>query len=240
MELQSLTAHISSKLHTFRVDTEYQYLSYIPTGKLDLLVLALHGYGMNPRTMLDLVVPLFGDSAAFASIQAPNQFYLKQALSASEVGYNWGTRAHGTESIALHHRMVMAVGSDLRKHCGIGKEKTILLGFSQPVGYNYRFSATFPDEVAGVIGICGGVPKDWETGDYGRVSAALLHIAREEDEFFPAATTADYARKLRARATDVEFHQLSGGHRFPSKGRMIVQPWVQRVFGVTAFGGTQP
>ncbi len=217
---------------------EYLYCS--PGGAADLLVLALHGYGMNARTMLELTRPMLGDCAVIASIQAPNQFYLRESPAFSEVGYNWGTRAHGDASIGLHHEMVRAVAGQMRERCGIPARRTILLGFSQPVGFNYRFAVTFPDEIGGVIGICGGVPKDWETGAYGRATAAMLHIARDEDPFFPAAVTADYARKLRTRATDVEFHALAGGHRFPSKGRAIVRPWLERVFGVTSAAGGQP
>jgi predicted esterase len=104
------------------------------------------------------------------------------------------------------------------------------VGFSQPVGLNYRFAATHPDEVRGVIGICGGLPKNWEDGEYRRVSAALLHIARREDEFFAPAVTEKYAERLRARASDVEFHLLEGGHRFPSKAGPIVERWIERVF----------
>ena len=107
----------------------------------------------------------------------------------------------------------------------------MLVGFSQPVGLNYRFVGTWPAQVGGVIGLCGGVPRDWEEDSYKPVTAALLHISREEDEFFPAATAAKFPDRLRVHAPDVEFHMLPGGHRFPSKARHIAQPWMDRVFG---------
>jgi predicted esterase len=132
------------------------------------------------------------------------------------------------------------VRRELESRFRIPPERTVLMGFSQPVGYNYRFGATFPDEVRGIIGICGGVPKNWETGDYGRVSASLLHIAREEDEYFPGSVAADYERQLRTRASDVEYHLLPGGHRFPSKGAAIIEPWLQRVFKLSGREDGQP
>jgi predicted esterase len=95
---------------------------------------------------------------------------------------------------------------------------------------NYRFAATHPHAVRGVIGICGGVPKNWEEGPYQKVSAALLHIARKEDEFYAPAVTERYSDRLRLRADDVEFHMLEGGHRFPSKAGPIVEKWIGRVF----------
>jgi predicted esterase len=63
------------------------------------------------------------------------------------------------------------------------------------------------------------------------VSAALLHIARTEDEFYPRSSTELYAERLRKRADDVEFHMLEGAHRFPSKAGPLVEQWIRRVWG---------
>jgi predicted esterase len=225
---------------TFPATIEGHYLLNVPISTSDFLILALHGYGMNARTMLDLTLMVTGRHRLVASIQAPNQFYLSDKPGDSPVGYNWGTRNHGTASIRFHHAVVRQVRQQLEQRFGIPSSRTVLLGFSQPVGYNYRFAATFPDEIAGVVGICGGVPKDWETGNYGPVSAALLHIAREEDEFFPGSVTAAYEKKLRTRAADVEYHLLPGGHRFPSKGAVIIEPWLKRIFGINEAADARP
>ena len=48
----------------------------------------------------------------------------------------------------------------------------------------------------------------------------------------PPAVTEKYADRLRLRADDVEFHQLDGGHKFPSKAGPIVERWIERVFRV--------
>jgi predicted esterase len=94
---------------------------------------------------------------------------------------------------------------------------------------NYRFAATCTDAVRGVIGLCGGIPSDWDRADYRPVSASVLHVARREDEFYPASVTEQYAAKLRQRVEDVEFHMLAGGHRFPSKAAAIVEGWFGRI-----------
>jgi predicted esterase len=96
---------------------------------------------------------------------------------------------------------------------------------------NYRFAATHPAEIRGVIGICGGIPRNWEEGPYRPVTAAVLHIARREDEFYKPEVTERYADRLRLRAADVEFHMLDGGHRFPSKARPIADAWLARITG---------
>jgi hypothetical protein len=49
------------------------------------------------------------------------------------------------------------------------------------VALNYRFVASYRDAVRGVIGICGGLPSDWEDGAYQPITAAVLHIARRDD-----------------------------------------------------------
>jgi predicted esterase len=82
-----------------------------------------------------------------------------------------------------------------------------------------------------VAGICGGLPGDWETGSYRRVSAHGLHIARRGDEYDPPALTEQYPQKLRLRVMDLEFHLIDGGHRMPSDGSAIVEGWLRRILG---------
>lgn len=216
--------------HVFSIPFDCHYLVSAPEDPHpSVLFLALHGYGMNARTMLQLTRLLLGPNRLIVSLQAPHQFYLNQPPT-TQAGYNWGIREHGAANIRLHHDMVRAVRRIQEERFRIPASRTVIIGFSQPVGFNYRFAATHPRETGGVIGICGGVPKDWESGSYGQIFAPLLHIARQEDEFFPEEVTLDYERKLRTRAHDVEYHLLPGGHRFPSKAGPLVDLWLRRVF----------
>jgi len=199
-----------------------------------LLVVTLHGFGMEPEPMLPLTARLFGTGAAIASVQGPYQFF--RDTRARDVGHGWVTNKRPEESIRLHQEMVTHVFNEVGGELGIPAGRRVLVGFSQPVSLNYRFAATYPGAVGGVIGICGGLPSDWEAGSYQDVRAALLHIARREDAFYPPGVTEGYAARLRLRADDVEFHLMDGGHQMPSKGDTIVEPWVRRVFGVTESG----
>jgi len=221
--------------HTFTAELDCRYLLHVPEHVDDgtVLVVTLHGYSSNPEVMLHLTAGLVGAREIIASLQAPNQHYLTQGLPGAEsvIGYNWGVHDHWASAVRMHHEMVSECLAMLRGRFGIAAGRCLLVGFSQPVGLSYRFVATCPDEVGGVIGICGGVPRDWEDDKYQPVRAAVLHIAREEDEFYPPELSGQFAARLRKRASDVEFHMLPGGHRFPSKARHIVQPWMARVFG---------
>ena len=220
------------ELHGYDVRTECSYFLHIPETIDDstLLTVTLHGYGSNPEDMLRLTLPAMGSQHIIASLQAPNQHYSAPLGAGSHAAYNWGIRQHWRFAIDMHHRMLQQVLPVLHERFGLGPDRTVLIGFSQPVGLNYRFAGTHPSMVAGVIGICGGVPRDWEEADYQPVKASILHIARDEDEFYPVAEVNKFADRLRSRASDVEFHLLPGGHRFPSKAHEVIQPWLERVF----------
>ncbi len=243
------TAH--SNLETARVSLDIAYLLHVPpaVGERTLLVLTLHGFGSNPEVMLRLTVPAVGEDCIVASLRAPNQAYALAGPSDSgspaaaagptsdAVAYNWGTRRHPELNIKLHHDIVRAVAADLRARFLISSgfsmspRRTVLMGFSQPVGLNYRFIGTYPQEAGGVIAICGGVPKDWAEDKYQPVTSPILHISRSEDEYFPADYVRGFPDRLRAHACDVEFHLLPGAHRFPSKAAPLIRAWRTRVFG---------
>jgi predicted esterase len=217
------------RIFAARLDCRYLLEAPRERDASTLLVVTLHGFGSNPDVMLELTRRLLGPRHVIASLQAPSQFFLSP--NSAEVGYCWATHVHSSSSVRLHHDMLLHVLDEAGDECGIPLERRMLAGFSQPVGMNYRFAATHPAAVRGVIGICGGIPKNWEEGPYQKVSAALLHIARSEDEYYGPQVTERYAERLHMRADDVEFHMLEGGHRFPSKAGSIVEQWLKRVFG---------
>jgi predicted esterase len=193
------------------------------------LLVTLHGFGENPETMLQLTEKMFDQRPVIAALQGPNQFFL--GADTSKVGYGWITSRQPADSIRLHRDMVLHVLEEVGREFAIPPERRLLVGFSQAVALNYRFAATCPNAVRGVVGVCGGVPGDWENPSYHPVNAALLHIAGREDAFYAPGVTGHYLERLRLRAADVEFHMLDGGHRMPSAGSLIVGRWLQRVLG---------
>src|SRR5579871_1472073 len=203
-----------------RLDCHYLLRTPDVPDPLAPLVVTLHGFSANPGIMLALTARLFGGRAVIASLQGPYQFFLGAADRG--VGYGWITSERPAESIRLHREMVLHVLEEAGNEFHIPPERRLLTGFSQSVALNYRFAATCPDVVAGVIAICGGLPGDWETGEYRQVDAAVLHIARRQDEHYPPAVTEQYPARLRLRASDVEFHLIEGGHQIPSGGERIV------------------
>jgi predicted esterase len=79
-----------------------------------------------------------------------------------------------------------------------------------------------------VIGICGGMPGDWETsGAYGPTTASVLYLHGERDEFYPPERVAGYGERLRERATDVEVKAYDVGHEFAPEMRADVRVWLR-------------
>jgi predicted esterase len=223
----------SPEVHTFPVRLDCRYLLHVPEtiDEHSVLVLTLHGYGANPESMLRLTAGLLGNGHPIAALQGPNEHYQNAPAANAMAGYNWGIRDHWQSAVRLHHEMVLRAFESLRDRFQIPAARCLLMGFSQSVGMNYRFMGTHPGQAGGVMGICGGVPRDWEEEKYAHLGASILHISRDQDEFYPVEVSAQFADRLRKHAGDVEHHLLPGGHRFPSKAHVIARPWMARVFG---------
>ena len=209
-----------SNIRSYSVSTGGTYLFDSPQDP-PFVAMALHGYGQTAELIGAYARRLLGPGPAIAAVQGPHPHYL-ESLPSARVGYNWGTTADWPGAISLHHRILLQVLAELPRL------PVLLLAFSQPVGLNYRFLATHPGLVQGAIGLCGGVPKEWTPAN--RITTPILHIARSEDEFFPAPTAVEFEARLRRHAADVEFQLIPGQHRFPSDGRRLIRPWIQRIF----------
>jgi phospholipase/carboxylesterase len=214
---------------TFSARLDCHYLLHTPdvVDAHTPLVVTLHGFGANPGAMLQPTARLFEGQAVIASLQGPNQFFIGEATR--DVGYGWITSRRPAESIRLHQDMVLHVADEAGAHFDIPRERRLLVGFSQSVALNYRFAERYPGVFRGVIGICGGLPGDWDDGACQPITAAVLHIARKADEYYPPSVTEHYGERLRRHAADVEFHLIDGGHKMPSGGSGIVVPWLRRI-----------
>ncbi len=218
---------------SYRVPAEFRYLLATPEEMKPnpVALIALHGYGSNPETMLRLMAAAVGAEHPIAAMEGPNQFYLR--APGGDDGYNWGVSGHHASNVEMHHRMVLEVTGEMQARLGIPAERCVLVAFSQACGLNYRFLGTHPGRVGGAIALCGGVPHDWETGAFADIVAApALHISRDADEFYPLEKVLGFEGRLRRRIADVEFHLLPGGHRFPSKGGPVMREWLAGRFGV--------
>lgn len=193
------------------------------------LLVALHGYGANKRQMMREARSIAPEGFAIASLQGFHQ-HLKEPKEEGgplRYAFGWLTNFKPEESVALHHRALIDLIKSLVQEGVADHTRIFLLGFSQSCALNYRFAFTHPEHLRGVIGICGGLPGDWDTSDlYKHTNASVLHLTGEADEFYPPSRTMDYAAQLRKRSSDVELNSYDAGHEIVPTMREDVRKWL--------------
>ena len=193
------------------------------------LLIALHGYGASKRQMMREALAIVPEGFAIASLQGPHQ-HLKDAKEPGgplRFGFGWLTNFRPEESVAVHHRALLDLIDSLTADRVADPERIFLLGFSQSCALNYRFAFTYPNLLRGVIGICGGIPGDWENSEvYRPTKGAVFHLTGDRDEFYPPARTGDYAAQLRQRADEVEFRSYDAGHEIVQPMRDDMRAWL--------------
>jgi predicted esterase len=192
-------------------------------------LIALHGYGANKRQMMREARAMAPPGFTIASLQGFHQ-HMKDPREPGgplRFGFGWLTNFKAEESVALHHQAVLDLIAE-QVDRGIADERRIfLLGFSQTCAMNFRFAFTHPEVLRGVIGICGGLPGDWETSDlYKKTEASVLYLSGTRDEFYPPERVADYEERLKLRAGDVEWRAHDAGHEFVQSMRDDVRAWL--------------
>lgn len=219
---------------TLTAEIKLYYDLQIPESTPAPLLLALHGYGANKNQMMREARLMAPESFAIAALQGPHQHLKdpKEQGGPLRFGFGWLTNFHPEESVALHHRALLQMIESAIGQGAVDPARVFLLGFSQTCALNYRFAFTHPDVLRGVIGICGGLPGDWETSDlYQQTAASVFHLSGERDEFYPPSRTANYAASLRLRANDVEHRSYDAGHEFVQPMREDVRSWLAKKAG---------
>jgi len=195
------------------------------------LLIGLHGYGANKRQMMREAQAIVPKGFAIASLQGPHQ-HMKEPREPGgplRFGFGWLTNFRPEESVVVHHQALLDLIESLTKEGLADRRRVFLLGFSQSCALNYRFAFTHPHVLRGVIGICGGMPGDWETSElYKQTNAAVFHLSGERDEFYPPERTVNYATQLQDRASDVEFRSYDATHEIVQPMRDDVRSWLEQ------------
>jgi predicted esterase len=92
---------------------------------------------------------------------------------------------------------------------------------------NYRFAFTSPGTLRGVVGICGGIPGDWEANqNYQEIPADVFHLAGTRDEFYTPERIQDYEKQLATRARSIAFKRYDAAHEIVEEMRADVKNWL--------------
>jgi predicted esterase len=215
---------------SLKAEVKIYYDLHAPAALPAPLLVALHGYGSSKRFMMPEARQHAPEGFAVAALQGPHQ-HMKEPREpggAFRYGFGWLTNFRPEESIALHHGALLELIEALVARGVARRDRIFLLGFSQSCALNYRFAFTHRECLRGVVGICGGLPGDWETNTaYGKTRASVLHLSGTRDEFYPPERVADYAARLRTRAPDVESRAYDAGHEFVPAMRADVRAWLE-------------
>jgi predicted esterase len=212
-------------------ETKLYYDLHLPAAQRVPLLIALHGYGANKRQMMREALALAPDGFAIASLQGFHQHMKepKEPGGPLRFGFGWLTNFHSEESVAIHHQALLDLMQTLINESVADPKRIFLLGFSQSCALNYRFTFTHPDHLRGVVGICGGLPGDWETSEHYQPSeSAVFHLAGTRDEYYPPSRVADYEDRLKLRARNVEFKSYDAAHEMVPSMREDVSAWLNK------------
>ncbi len=216
---------------SLELDIKLYYDLHLPATTPAPLLIALHGYGANKRQMMREAKQMAPANFAIASLQGFHQHMKepKEPGGPLRYGFGWLTNFHPEDSQRVHHSALIKLITSLTEQGVADVHRVFLVGFSQSCALNYRFAFTHPNYLKGVIGMCGGIPGDWETSEiYGPTKAAVLHIAGERDEFYPPSRVGDYAARLRLRASEVELRSHDAAHDFTPEMNADVRAWLER------------
>jgi phospholipase/carboxylesterase len=219
---------------TLHAAVKLYYDLFVPTDDDGLskprpLLVALHGYGANKRQMMREARAIAPAPFAIASLQGFHQHIRepREKDGPLRFGFGWLTNFQPEDSVALHHRALLDLIAALTGEGVADPSRIFLLGFSQSCALNYRFAFTHHEILRGIVGICGGLPGDWETSTlYRETAASVLHLNGTNDEFYPPARVQDYGTRLQSRARDVSVKNYEAGHLITLAMREDVSAWL--------------
>jgi phospholipase/carboxylesterase len=217
--------------HTLQGQLKLYYDVDLPAAKPAPLLIALHGYGANKRQMMREGKQMAPENFALLSLQGFHQHMKepKEPGGPLRFGFGWLTNFHSEDSVKIHHQALLDLIANLTADGTVDPQRIFLLGFSQSCALNYRFAFWQPDLLRGVIGICGGIPGDWETSaDYKPTKAAVFHLTGTRDEFYSPERVADYEERLRLRAQNLEFKSYDAAHEIVPAMREDVRNWLTK------------
>jgi predicted esterase len=227
--METTAVNTETNERTLEARVKLYYDLHAPEQKPAPLLVALHGYSSSKSHMMREAKRHAPEGFAVAALQGPHQHWRepREPGGPPRYGFGWLTNFHPEDSVALHQRAVLDLISALVAEGVALRDRIFLLGFSQSCALNYRFAFTHTATLRGVVGICGGLPGDWETSDaYGHTDASVFHLSGTRDEFYTPERVADYAVRLRTRARDVETRAYDAPHDFTPEMRADVRAWL--------------
>ena len=190
------------------------------------LLIAVHGYGAHKRYMMREARAVAPENFVIASVQGPHHHY-RPTSDGYRVGFGWLSEHNAAEYVALHHDFLLRVIDKLDADQLIDGSQIYLFGFSQACALNFRFAFTHGDAVAGVIGVCGGIPGDLDENPiYKPFDARTLYLYGDEDEFYTQDKFAAFDAKLRSMLLNYESKHYVAKHEITDEMREDIRQFL--------------
>ncbi len=229
--MQTQTDILQDQTLTAEINLYYDlYVKDERSGPQSLLI-ACHGYGENKRHGMRVARECAPDGFVIASLQGFYQHIRdpKEEGTPFRFGFGWLTNFKSEESVALHHKFVLGVIAKLINENIVDGNRIFLMGFSQTCALNFRFAFTHADILRGVVGICGGIPGDWDkSAIYKNTDADVLYLHGIQDEIYTPERVAGFESKLKMRANKVETKAYDAGHEISSAMRQDIKVWLDK------------
>lgn len=193
MSNEDLTTDLS-----IRAEISLYYDLYVPGAAAvpAPLLIAVHGYGAHKRYMMREAKLVAPENFIIASIQAPHPHF-RRTDDGYRVGFGWLSDERPEEHIQLHQKFVLDLVGKLSADGLIDEDRIFIYGFSQACALNFRLAFTHPELLAGIIGVCGGIPGDLDSNpEYRPTSAAAFYLFGDDDEFYSQEQFAKYNERL--------------------------------------------
>jgi predicted esterase len=206
---------------TLTAEIELYYDLYVPEkiNRPAPLLIAVHGYGAHKRYMMREARLVAPDGFVIASLQGPHQHY-RPTENGYRVGFGWLSEHKPDEYVRLHHKFVLDVIDRLAGDALIDQERIFMYGFSQACALNFRFAFTHPDVLAGIIGVCGGIPGDLETNEkYRPFAAETFYLYGDDDEFYTQEQFCTFNEKLAGLLPNYRSAHYSAKHEITDEMR---------------------
>lgn len=183
------------------------------------LLIAVHGYGAHKRYMMREAKLISPENFVIASVQGPHQHF-RQTADGYRVGFGWLTDHKAEESVALHHKLLNDLISQLAGKNLIDEKQIYLFGFSQACALNFRYAFTFPGVPKAIVGICGGIPGDLDTNpSYKPFDAETFYLFGDDDEFYPQEKFREFDERLKNALPNYTSKQYDAKHEITDEMR---------------------
>lgn len=191
-----------------------------PTGPIDEVWLACHGYGQHPEHFLRHFRTVEAPNRLIVAPEGLSRFYLEQEGEAHHrVGASWMTREVREAEIEDYVRLLDTVYADVLTQAGVGRARLTAFGFSQGGATVTRWLARSPmlgTPAAERLILWGSaLPHDLDLGTQGGLlnTVRLTLVAGDADPWATPERIAAQEAALDAHGVAYETVRFAGEHR---------------------------